>query len=843
MQSCARADKLQVSFQPRCPNDPRYEAIDDLSGNDQAAFADATSQPYQFFDQRAVSSLNNDITPSAKFPGEESHDNDGDLDLTLLKEWKLDVENLKDLFQVSQTGELSPLVLPMLHRAANNLLSWGEAHSLVDLIIQCSDRRVFNTLISTRSPATQAIARSLLPAAMRSSDLELVRSLLDTGANPNAHIDDALRTPLQLAIAEGSSNERILDLVQLLLDYGAHVNLPWAEDTSSPLVYAAGHGHFGLVQLLFTAGADVNAHARAAQTTALQAAAGAYVGIRLRRSAAKTESLNIAQLLLSAGADVNAYPNNAPYGVTALQAAVEHQNTTLVQLFLSYGADVNAPAIQGHEYTALERAARFGNLVIIDLLLSWGASDILSATGCALDQGHGPAAQALALFETGLDGTDDETYRRISLRAAVQSGNYHLVRSLLGSNVDVDAPAVQGDTKWTTALQEAAMKGRIDLVNLLVAFGADVNAPATSRLGGTALQRAAREGNIELVRLLLDAGADVNAKPSRKGMVALAAAAFAKSPAIVRILLDAGADTFEQGSAAIMEALDSGCLESVNLIVDRIKSSGVAGYLEAFEFYHDYGIDPELICFFLEHELLSDYHALVYAINQDDIDFIKAILALDTDVNDGQDSEAEQWVLEVAVDYVRLEILQLLLEHGANSLEKARALQVAAHTGFFGAVEVLINAGADVNAAPTYYMRHLDQPEIRTALQAAAQEGHSDVVRLLLERGAEVERSSISADEEGTALQFAAIAGSIVIANELIQRGANVNAAPLGKNGRTALEGAAEHGRLDMVQLLLNLEAEVQGSRALQLARKEGHDGVAMLLLQNGFENDVRMSG
>ena len=91
MQSCARADKLQVSFQPRCPNDPRYEAIDDLSGNDQAAFADATSQPYQFFDQRAVSSLNNDITPSAKFPGEESHDNDGDL---VIRGW-YDVSGLR----------------------------------------------------------------------------------------------------------------------------------------------------------------------------------------------------------------------------------------------------------------------------------------------------------------------------------------------------------------------------------------------------------------------------------------------------------------------------------------------------------------------------------------------------------------------------------------------------------------------------------------------------------------------------------------------------------------------------------------------------------------------------
>ena len=117
------------------------------------------------------------------------------------------------------------------------------------------------------------------------------------------------------------------------------------------------------------------------------------------------------------------------------------------------------------------------------------------------------------------------------------------------------------------------------------------------------------------------------------------------------------------------------------------------------------------------------------------------------------------------------------------------------------------------------------------------------MVRLLLEEGAEVERSSISEYEEGTALQFAAISGSIAIANELIQRGANVNAAPLGEDGRTALEGAAEHGRLDMVQLLLNLEAEVRGSRALQFARKEGHDGVVMLLLENGFEDDIRVSG
>jgi ankyrin repeat protein len=386
------------------------------------------SRPYQFFDQRAVASVNKDITSSAIFPGEGRNDNECDLALTLLGEWKLVGENLKNLFKVSRAGELSPLVLPMLHRASNNLLSWGEADRLVDLIIQGSDRQVFNAMISTRSPATQAIAQSLLPAAIRFSDLELVRSLLDTGVGPNAPMDYTLKTPLQFAIAAGRSDERILDLVRLLLDYGARVNLPWAKDTSSPLVYAARKGHFGLVQLLLAAGADVNAHASAGQTTALQAAAGISFLVRQWHPAAEIDKLKIVQLLLSAGADVNAYPNNAPYGVTALQAAVEHENTMLVQLFLSHGADVNAPAIPKYSYTALNRAAYLGNMGTIDLLLTWGASDILAAIGCALEQGHGLAAQTLSLFGAGLDDADNEAYRRMSLVAAVRSGDYHFVQ-------------------------------------------------------------------------------------------------------------------------------------------------------------------------------------------------------------------------------------------------------------------------------------------------------------------------------------------------------------------------------------------------------------------------------
>jgi hypothetical protein len=251
--------------------------FNDISAINQAALASARSWPYHFFDQQIVASVNNDVAASAAISGEQYCDNGADLDLALLKEWRLDGRNLEDIFQVSRTGELLPLVLPMLHQTSNNLFSYNEASNIVDRIRPASGRQVFNAVISTRSPATQAIARTLLPAAIASLDLDLVRSLLDTGISANAPVGDALRTPLQFAIAEGKLYTGFLELIQLLLDYGARVNLPWAKDTSSPLVYAAKRGHLGLVQLLLAAGADANAHAGTGERTALQAVSGAIV--------------------------------------------------------------------------------------------------------------------------------------------------------------------------------------------------------------------------------------------------------------------------------------------------------------------------------------------------------------------------------------------------------------------------------------------------------------------------------------------------------------------------------------------------------------------------------------
>jgi len=87
-----------------------------------------------------------------------------------------------------------------------------------------------------------------------------------------------------------------------------------------------------------------------------------------------------------------------------------------------------------------------------------------------------------------------------------------------------------------------------------------------------------------------------------------------------------------------------------------------------------------------------------------------------------------------------------------------------------------------------------------------------------------------------TALQGAAIRGHINIAQMLIENGAEVYAFPALNDGRTAIEGAAEHGRLDMVMTFINASAigDVVGdkgfSTAMSLAKKHRHFQVVELL-------------
>jgi ankyrin repeat protein len=719
----------------------------------------------------------------------------------------------------------------MLHLASNNLMSEEQASNMMELILQDDIRGLFDIVMAEQSPVTKAIARSLLPSAIKSADVSMVRSLLNTGISPDSYTMYSHERPLQLAASVGCT-----ELIRLLLHHGAHVNLPCAEKSRLPLTTAARNGWSDIVQLLVNAKVDVNATSTTGKLgntdmTALHAAALA-------------DNPEIVRILLDAGAymDAPAYSLNGP---TALDLAIDSRNTAVVELLSSHGARTNTHAVYQREDVELQAAASALDLGLLALYnhlqLEWGASDILTAMDRASKRGHIQVVQALLSFREGLDTTWDEARKRMALKAGSQCGDYEFVRDILDSGVDVDTPAIESDTQWTTALQVAAREGNIDIAQLLYAFGADVNAPAAGECGSTALRGAAYTGKIELVRFLLSVGADVNPNHLVGRESVLFAAASVNSLEIVRLLLDFGADISKQGKDALEVAINRRCsLDLVRFLLELTFANNSEG-LDCMDIYTDVLMDAgdvKLMQLLLDYEVISVSRALGWSIEYSNIELAKLFLQSGANVNDQFSDGAHNFGLVTAAMSGDLNMMHLLLEHGANVKERSRALQGAVCANKIEAVQLLLASKADINAAPlrSYNKVYGETPRL-TALQAAAGNGNLKLVQLLLEAGAHVESKVRDEDQGRTALQFAATAGSINVASILIENGADVNAPPIGEDGRTALESAAEHGRLDMIQLLLNVQAEVRGSRAVRLARNEGHDGVVQFLLENRFED------
>lgn len=141
-----------------------------------------------------------------------------------------------------------------------------------------------------------------------------------------------------------------LDIVNLLLTAGADVN-KMNKKRRTPLYIASKKGHVDIVNLLLYAGADMDI-ADIYDKTPL------YI-------ASKTGHVDIINLLLSAGANVN------KGDLTPLYIASEERHLDIVKLLLSAGADVNKVNSNGE--TPLCIASWNGSLDIVKLLLDAGA--------------------------------------------------------------------------------------------------------------------------------------------------------------------------------------------------------------------------------------------------------------------------------------------------------------------------------------------------------------------------------------------------------------------------------------------------------------------------------------
>ncbi|XP_044922534.1 protein TANC1 isoform X8 [Mustela putorius furo] len=322
--------------------------------------------------------------------------------------------------------------------------------------------------------------------------------------------------------------------------------------------------------------------------------------------------------------------------------------------------------------------------------------------------------------------------------------------------------------------------GHEEVVTLLLEFGACLE--GTSENGMTALCYAAAAGHMKLVCLLTKKGARVD-HLDKKGQCALVHSALRGHGDILRYLLTC------EWSAGPSQP---GVLRKSQALQQALTAAASMGHSSVVQCL--LGLEKE-------HKI---------------------------DVN-GTDALWGETALTAAAGRGKLEVCELLLEHGAAVSRTNRRgvppLFCAARQGHWQIVRLLLDRGCDVS---------LSDKQGRTPLMVAACEGHLSTVEFLLSKGAALS----SLDKEGlSALSWACLKGHRAVVQFLVEEGAEIDQTD--KNGRTPLDLAAFYGDAETVLYLVEKGAVIEhvdhsGMRPLDRAIGCRNTSVVVTLLRKG---------
>jgi uncharacterized protein len=348
---------------------------------------------------------------------------------------------------------------------------------------------------------------------------------------------------------------------------------------------------------------------------------------------------------------------------------------------------------------------------------------------------RGVAVLAALAFASGVAAAGE----RPALLDAAKRADSAAVRALLQARADVAASEPDG----TTALHWASYHDDLDSADLLIRAGARVD--AATDLGVTPLWTASLNGSESMVRRLLAAGANPNAA-LLLGETPVMAAARSGFPGVVEQLIAKGAN--------------------VNARAARGQT------------------------------------ALMWAVSQQHPDVVQVLLARGADLH----ARSEVWSEVMAVpphghlDYNRA------IPHGGDT-----ALMFAARVGDLASARLLVSAGANVDDADAWGV---------SATTLAAHAGFPPIVALLLEHGA---------DPNAARAGFGALHAAIMRRDErmvgaLLAHGADVNA-PV-RNWTPTRRSSKD----------FHFSPELVGAAPVWLAARFGGPAVLRLLLQHGAD-------
>ncbi|OTA95345.1 hypothetical protein M434DRAFT_69565 [Hypoxylon sp. CO27-5] len=380
----------------------------------------------------------------------------------------------------------------------------------------------------------------------------------------------------------------------------------------------------------------------------------------------------------------------------------------------------------------------------------------------------------------------DYSDRGKPLNAAIIQRNSRLVRAILsadikGGNYAIDSIGLAEAIRWgdksiimdlITSFPATSFPDDVDesmerLTKALDSVSNDLfsfllDSVFTNRKGLTfCLTIAIRKHDIHMIKQLVERGADISA------------------------VLELAIEEYPDSLKILMEEMANGIRPIVNqagmpaLIASIKRGLGNTAALDSLLRSGFFDLRKRTVCYYGGRYLSPLGLAIIETENHRDPNFsiIKQLLDAGCNINSIAEYTTEGFVVSQTALLLAIEIRNEDL------------------------VRLFVDRGADVNARALLTIK-------RTPLQRAAEVGSTSIVRLLLENGADV-NAEPAIRSGGTALQLAAISGNCMIIADLLDKGASLYALPSKINGRWPLEGAAEHGRLDMIQFLCKVHEQI----------------------------------
>lgn len=717
-------------------------------------------------------------------------------------------------------------LLNYLFELAMKEFSYGEfIYGRKTLPKDLSQRRILHLAILYRQPlatidliikqgvdidSTDADGHTALTYAVQYADPEVVELIIASGANVNKQ---ALLSPLFLACQRGN-----LEIVKHLLDHGAQVNSSFSPlctaikykhksvinaliaanatinqigvDGQSPLETAAIVGDSDTINLLFDKFADTDTGRQEFHPARLFSALLLAVKFRQLSSvktlitreprviakeyndarqalfdAAFAGDESIVAELIRLGIDFTTYidKNHLP-----LDVAVDQGHDKVVALLLQHGTDINTvQQLSGRNLLYL--AAKRGSLKILNLLLRY--------------QTNNPSA----LFQS-----------HMALIVAAINGHLNIVHRLLDAGLEINL--CQWPSRWT-ALHYAALKGHLEVVKALVARGAELDCKTID--GNTPLDCALATGYWKVADFLKESGA--HAKDMR----------YPRQTALHVNVIKGQVEEVKKRLAEghNIHAVDQHGNTALHYAVINNKQEVIDELLK-------HGANP------LAHDS-KQLTPLDHSIGHNDNDVLTKLIGY---IDNIDTILADSWTpLTKAARLGYDGIVSTLLANGADvnapTRDGAMALHAAVVADSTKSIEVLLAHGAKINDK--------ENPQGYTCLHLAVLLNKPLLCAFLLSKGADVN----AVEKYGqTPIQIAIRRSNLYIFSYLLRNKVNIEASD--KLGFTPLISAVYHQNIGMVNTLITHGAKInvrtsEGFSALAYAIALGNETLVLLLLKH----------